>query len=371
MIYLDNAASAVPFPEAAEEYARVMQSCYGNPGALHDGGSEARAVLQRSRKKIAALLDVRPEEVFFTSGATEANNWAVKCGCPGNRRHILVSAAEHVSVLRAAEAMERQGYTVTKIRPDGDGLLRPEAVAEALRGDTGLLCVQAVNNETGVAQDVDALAALARRNGTRLLCDGVQSFGHCSQNLKKADFISLSAHKLGGPRGVGALVIRYPHHLQPLIDGGGQEMGSRSGTENTPGIAAFALAAELAVEMREPEAERLRALREEFENALKEAVPGLSIHGEKAPRHPGILNCRFPGIGAEEMVTKLNLRGIRVSPGSACSACRGKPSHVLLAMGLTEKEASESVRFSLGRLTTRQELEETTAAVREICRNRR
>ena len=368
MIYLDYAASSVPFPEAAEQMHRVMLEQFGNPGALHGAAAGPRKTLQDARKTLAAALKVRPEEVFFTSGGTEANNWAVKLGCAGDKRHIVVSAAEHASVLEPVRAMERQGYGVTVVYPDKNGLLNPETVASALRGDTGLLCVQAVNNETGVMQDVAALASLARKNGTRLLCDGVQSFGHCDQPLHKADFISLSAHKLGGPRGVGCLVVRYPHNLQPLIHGGGQELGGRSGTENVAGAAGFAVAAMLSAQMRQEEEQRLRALSEQFTRSLKETVPGLQVHGEGAPRHPGIVNCRFPGVNAEEMVARLDGKGICTSPGAACSARRNTPSHVLLAMGIPDRQAAESVRFSFGCLTTLEEVECAAVAAAEIHR---
>ena len=366
MIYLDYAASAVPFQEAAEKVFSCMAECWGNPGALHGAAAEPRKLLQEARKTLAAALKVRPEEVFFTSGGTEANNWAVKLGCAPNRRHIVVSAAEHSSVLEPVQYMERNGYTVTRVYPGKDGVLSLETVAAALRGDTGLLCIQAVNNETGVMQDVAAFAALARKNGTRFLCDAVQSFGHCDQPLHRADYISLSAHKLGGPRGVGCLVVRYPHNLPPLIQGGGQEMGGRSGTENIPGIAGFAVAAELSVRQIPEESARLRSLSEHFVELLREEIPDLEVNGEGAPRHPGIVSCRFPGVDSEEMVVRLDRAGICASPGAACSAGKGKPSHVLLAMGLGQERAKESVRFSFGRLTALEEAETAAHAAAEI-----
>lgn len=368
MIYLDYAASAVPFPEAAEEQHRVMLEQFGNPGALHAAAAGPRKILQEARKTIAEAMHVRPEEVFFTSGGTEANNWAVKLGCLGDRRHIVVSAAEHSSVLESVRAMERRGYSVTCIRPDENGVVQPETVTAALRRDTGLLCVQAVNNETGVMQDVAAFASLARKNGTRFLCDAVQSFGHCDQPLHKADFISVLAHKLGGPRGTGCLVVRYPHNLLPLIHGGGQELGGRSGTENVPGIAGFAAAVRLSAQMRQGEEARLRQLSERFVSILRERIPELEVNGERVPRHPGIVNCRFPGISAEEMATRLDLRGICVSPGAACSARKNTASHVLLAMGIPLQQAGEYIRFSFGRLSTPEEVESAAAAAAESFR---
>lgn len=362
MIYLDYAASAPPYPQAAEKQLQVMTDTFGNPGAIHTAGNRARRILQESRRTLARLLNVREQEIFFTSGGTEANNWAVRLGIPG-KRHIVAAATEHKSVLEPLRQLERQGYAVTYIRPDQQGRILPALVEKSITPDTGLICVHGVNNETGVLQDVDALAELAKKRGIPYFCDGVQSFGHVGQNLHKATIISLSAHKFGGPRGVGCLVVRYPSFPQPMIHGGGQEQGKRSGTENVPAAAGMATAAELAA--AEPE-EKLRELRDALEKKLKEAAPVMVINGEKAPRHPGILNCRFPGITGEEMAARLDLKGICVSPGAACGAREGQPSHVLLAMGQTEQQAKEAVRFSMGRLTTMDEINTTAQAVAEI-----
>lgn len=371
MIYLDYAASSPPFSQVMEKTNSVSLHCYGNPGAVHTAGDAARSVLHESRKTIASALQVRPEEVFFTSGGTEANNWAVKYGCslPG-RRHILCSAAEHQSVLASVRYMERKGYDVTYLRPDASGRILPGDVQAALRPDTALLCVQAVNNETGVIQDMEALSELARRNGTRYLCDSVQSFGHLRQNLHKADLISLSAHKLGGPRGIGCLVVRQPHRLPPLLDGGGQEFGLRSGTENLPGIAGFAEAARLSLSSLPQEQRRIRELADLLEQQLRLLEPGLQIAGESAPR-TGIVCCAFPPFSGEEMVMRLSLKGICASPGAACAARNQEPSHVLLSMGYPPAEASRFLRFSLGRNTTPQEIFETVAAVEAIYKRRR
>lgn len=371
MIYLDYAASAPPCEDAVQCMLRVSLEQFANPGAVHTAGAQARAVLTDARKTLAGLLGVRPQEVFFTSGGTEANNWAVKLGCRnGERRHIVTSSIEHKSVLESVRSMQTQGYEVTFVDPAPDGRVAPAAVEAALRPDTALVCVQAVNNETGVVQDVEAMAKLAKSRGARYLCDSVQSFGHVRQPLHKADFITVSAHKLGGPRGSGLLAVRYPNIIAPLIDGGGQEMGLRSGTENVPGAAGFAKAAQLSMEALDVEDARLRALGQQLLDGLRKVCPGMTLNGEAAPRHPGILNCRFPGVTAEEMVVRLDLKGICASPGAACAARDPKPSHVLRAMGLDETAARESVRFSMGRLTTAQEIERTVQAVGEILHRR-
>jgi len=370
MIYLDYAASSPPFPDVMDHVYRTALDTFGNPGALHCAGGAARGLLQESRRSLAQLLKVQPQEIFFTSGGTESNNWAVCAGCmvPG-KRHIVCSTAEHSSVLEPVRRMQQSGFRVTWLNPGPDGRIDPNAAEAALRPDTALLCVQAVNNETGVLQDVDALAQIAHRHRARYLCDGVQSFGHVSQNLHKADLLSLSAHKLGGPRGVGCLVIRQPHRLEPLLDGGGQEFGLRSGTENLPGIAGFALAARLSVRQLVSEEARRKELTLLLQEELRSTCSGVCFAGENAPRS-SILSCAFPAITAEEMVMRLDLKGICVSPGAACAAGNGSPSHVLLAMGYTEEEAARFVRFSLGRTTTEEEIRQTAAAAADICKKR-
>lgn len=365
MIYLDYAASCPPYPEGAELACRLSLTHFASPGAIHDAGADARKILNDSRKTMARLLNVRDREVFFTSGGTESNNWAVKLGCKqGRGRTILVGAAEHKSVLDAAHAMEKEGYRVKTLSPDNRGHYTSAALEGALTGDVCLVCIQAVNNETGAVQDIAALSAITHRAKVPFLCDGVQGFGHVEQPLHPADFLTLSAHKFGGVRGAGCLVARYPYTLAPLLHGGGQELGLRSGTENIPGIAAMAYAAERTLAELPRESERLAELSGHLLTGLKEIAPEMEVNGE--PGHPGILNCYFPGISSEAMTAKLAGRGICVSPGAACAARDPKPSHVLLAMGYSPERASQSVRFSLGRNTTREEIDRTLEAVRSV-----
>ena len=367
-IYLDYAASSPPFPEVLELVNRTALECYANPGALHQAGAAARKILQRSRVLLAQMMKVRPEEVFFTSGGTEANNWAIRMGAdvPG-KKHIICSATEHSSVLEPIRQLEKSGYTITWLNPDRAGRIRLEDLEKAIRRDTALLCVQAVNNETGVLQNIDALAQIAKKYRVRFFCDAVQSFGHVDQALSKADLISCSAHKLGGPRGVGCLIVRMPIIPTPLIHGGGQEFGLRSGTENLPGIAGFALAAQKSVEQLESEQLRLAHLQALMEDGLRKICPNAQFAGESANRR-NILSCRLPGISAEEMVVRLDQKGICASPGAACAARSHAPSHVLLAMGYTPQEASEFVRFSLGRNTTESDVREVLEVIQTIYR---
>ena len=279
---------------------------------------------------------------------------------------MIVSAAEHKSVLESAKAMEKEGFAVTYINPDSSGLVKIDSIIAALSPDTGLISVQSVNNETGVIQDVGAIAALAKSRGILFHCDAVQSFGHSPATIHEANMSSISAHKLGGPTGLGLLVIRQPLMLSPLIHGGGQELGLRSGTENAAGIAAFALAAKLSFQDMEAESRRLSALTESFEAMLRAVCPDMEINGAAAPRQPGIVSCYFPGISGEEMVMRLDMRGICASPGAACAARDNAPSHVLMAMGLGKERAAGSVRFSMGRDTRYEDLEYTARTVGEI-----
>ena len=370
MIYLDYAASSPPFPEVTARICQVSAEAYGNPGSIHQAGANARKILHESRRAIARLANVRPEEVYFTSGGTESNNWAIMLGSRlSGKRHILCSAAEHSSVLEPLRLLRQNGFDVTYLNPDRQGRISPEQVEAALRPDTGLLCVQAVNNETGVQQDVDALAAVASAHRVLYFCDAVQSFGHTGQNIHKADLISLSAHKLGGPRGIGCLIVRQPLNPAPMILGGGQEYGLRSGTENVPGAAGFALAAELAFRTLPEEQQRLQALTELMRTRLSRLCPPAEFAGGDAPRS-SILCCRFPGISAEEAVMRLDLKGICASPGAACAARSPKPSHVLLSMGIPPKEAAEYVRFSPGRGTTEEEIRTALEAIEDIYRQK-
>lgn len=370
MIYLDYAASSPPFSQVIDEMGAAALTQFGNPGAIHKLGADARGILQKSRFLLAGLTNVRPEEIFFTSGGTESCNWAVRAGCAaGGRKHIVCNRAEHSAVLAVVAELEKIGYDVTYLNPDQNGRILPEAVQTALRPDTALLCVQAVNNETGVIQDVDELADLAHKKGVRYFCDGVQSFGHVTQNLHKADLISLSAHKIGGPRGVGCLIVRQSLSPTPMMLGGGQEFGLRSGTENLPGIVGFARAAALSVEALPLEQPRLAALTTIFGEELRNKCPEIRIAGEGVARS-SILCCAFPGISGEEMVARLDLKGICASPGAACAARSSNPSHVLLSMGYTPKEAAEFVRFSLGRNTTKEEIYHTAAVISDIVKKR-
>ena len=371
MIYLDHAASTPPYDSVYPYMTQVAAEVFGNPSSRHGAGSAALRLLRQSRRTVAALLGVEAQSVIFTAGGTESNNATILSVRNSPKKHIVIAATEHPSVLRAAERLEKQDFSVSRVLPDGQGRILPQTVAQALRRDTALVSVHAVNNETGVIQDIAAIAKLAHEAGAVYHCDAVQSFGHVELPLSCADMVSLSGHKFGGPRGVGVLAAKDSVPFSPLLVGGHQELTRRAGTENLPGIAGFALAAEQVCRELPAETTRQEKLADALLARLRRAVPDLVLHSGDAPRSPGLLSLRFPDASAEEMQVRLNEAGICVGVGAACSAADPSPSHVLTAMGLTATEAGQTLRVSLGRTNTEEEIEEAAEAmgrVYELCR---
>jgi len=362
MIYLDHAATTPPDAAVVRAVADCMASAWHNPGAAYSASESPRRTLRQARQAIAGMLNARPQEVLFTAGGTEGNNQALTLAKGG---HVIVGAVEHASVLRAAE---RHAGEVTAIPPDGDGRTQPEAVERALRPDTRLICVQFANNETGVLQPVADIGALARSRRVPFLCDAVQAFGKSPIDVRalNVDLLTLSAHKLYGPRGAGCLFVRQGLPLTPLIDGGGQEFGLRSGTENVPAIEGMRVAAELAASEMEARAERERALAAGFLARLKALIPACRLLAEDAPRLPGVMALLLPGLSSERAVAELDLMGIQVSAGAACSARSDHVSHVYRAMGLEEKDTRCVIRVSLGRENTVEEMAIAAAAIAEV-----
>ena len=349
-VYLDYAATAPMLPEVLEALLPYYQTDFGNPDSLHAYGRRAAHAVLDARDRIAAVLHVKPAEVYFTSGGTEADNWAVR-GLGTGR--ALVSAIEHAAVLAAAPLREG-GHAV--IPAEKSGLVSLESVEEGLKGGAGLVCLMAVNNETGAVQPVKETAALCRAHGALLFSDCVQAA--CSQPLQEicshADAFSLSAHKIGGPKGVGALIVKKGAALSPLIAGGEQERGLRGGTLNVAGVVGFAKALEMAQADRERFCTHTKKLRELFETEILAALKGeVRVDGED--RAPNISHITFEGGGAS-LVNVLDLKGVACSGGAACSAHAGLPSHVLLAMGRGEEAARRGVRFSFGLQTTEEEV---------------
>lgn len=379
VIYGDWAATAPVFAEVAEAmrpflFIKDGEGGFGNPSSLHDLGMEAKAALRRAREQTAQLIGASPEEVFFTSCATESINWAVKGAAfralaeGDSRRRLLVSAIEHPAVHRTCEALTPFGFRTEYVPVDENGVVSL-AEFERMVGKDCLLCaVMHANNETGVIQPVEKCAEIAHANGAWFLCDGVQTVGHIPVDVKKlgCDFFPLSGHKLGAPKGVGALYVKKGTTLPPLLHGGGQENGCRSGTENVPGIVGMGCACALCGEdLLKGEEERIGSLRNRIEGVL--SALGGTVNGGKVPRVPGILNVSFDDIGGESLMLLCSLYGVCISTGSACSLGHGDGvSHVLRAMKLSEERANGSVRISLGRGTTVEDADEI-AAVAEKC----
>ncbi len=364
MIYLDHAATTPVRKEVLEAVTEAFE-IFGNPSSLHAAGTKAREAVEESRETLARALRCSPEEVVFTSGGTEANNLALK-GLP-ERGHVLVSSIEHPSVLEPAGSLEKLGFEVERIPVDRFGLVDPERVAEMIRKDTVLVSVMHANNEIGTVQPVREIGKVCRDSGVLLHVDAVQTFGKIEVDPKRmnADLVSVSSHKIYGPKGVGALFVREGVKLKPLLSGGGQERGLRSGTENVQGIVGFAKAAELAVAEMETESRRLERLRDRLISGLSE-IPDSFLNGHPKKRLPNNAHFCFRFIEGESAVLMLSEEGIMVSTASACSSRKLEPSHVLRAIGLRREEAHGSVRYTLGLGNTKEQVEKAIEATERV-----
>ncbi|HEX8691668.1 MAG TPA: cysteine desulfurase family protein [Longimicrobium sp.] len=364
-VYLDHAATTPLRPEAREAMLPLLTERWGNPSSIHRFGREARAALEDARARLAAVLGAAPAEVFFTRAGTEADNLAV-LGRARVRRGspVVCSAVEHKAVLAAAHAAEAEGCSRMRVVPvDENGLVRLDALEATFAELPALVSVMWANNEVGAVQPVRAIARLCESGGVAFHSDAVQALGKVPVRVDEVpvDMLSFSAHKLGGPKGIGALFVRRGTQLAPLLHGGGQERALRPGTEDVAGAAAFAAAAEAAEQGRVAEMARLGALRDRLEAGLKERVPELVVNAAGAERLPTILNVSVPGADPEALLMALDLEGIAASSGSACSSGAVEPSHVLTAMGIPREVAGPSVRFSLGWPTTDADIDRALA----------
>ncbi|HEV7587831.1 MAG TPA: cysteine desulfurase family protein [Longimicrobium sp.] len=354
-VYLDHAASAPLRPEAREAMLPFLDGRFGNPSSIHRFGREARAALEDARARLARVIGAAPAEIVFTRAGTEADNLAVlgrareSKGAP-----VAVSAIEHKAVLASGHAARDEGSPLILLPVDGNGVVRLDGVDAALEAGPAVVSVMWANNEMGVLEPVAEVGARCRAAGVAFHSDAVQALGKVPVRVDEAavDLLALSAHKVGGPKGVGALYVRRGTRLHPLLFGGGQERGMRPGTEDVAGAAGFAAAAEAAEAERETAMARIAALRDWLEAGLREAVPGLVVNGAGAPRLPTISNVSVPGADPEALLMGLDLEGIAVSSGSACSSGAVEPSHVLTAMGIPPELAGPSIRFSLGWTTS-------------------
>ena len=359
MIYLDYAATTPVDGEVLEAMLPYLKEHFGNPDSAHAAGRAAARAVSEARARIAELLGVSPLEVYFTSGGTEADNWAVRCLAEGS---AAVSSVEHAAALEGAK-LRTGGHTV--IPATSGGVITPEAVASALTPQTGLACVMAANNETGTVQPLKDISALCKERGIALFSDCVQAAGYLGlkEITELCDAVALSGHKIYAPKGTGALVVKKGVRLAPMIAGGEQERSLRGGTLNVAGIVGFAAALGKAQRERTENAERVRALRDLFEEEVKSAFKdGVSIDGEN--RLPNISHLTFTDV-PEALLAKLDLAGLCVSGGAACSTRSALPSHVMLAMGKNEEEARRGVRFSFGRQTTREEVLQAVRILKE------
>lgn len=357
---MDNAATTRVREEAAEKYCRVMEEVFGNPSSLHTFGREAAREVSLARKTIAKVLSAEKDEIYFTSGGSESDNWALKGvahALAQKGKHIITTAFEHHAVLNSCAALEKEGFEVTYLPVSADGFVSVSDVENAIREDTILVSVMAANNEVGTVQSIREIGALCREKGVLFHTDAVQAAGHIPLDVKaqSIDLLSLAGHKFYAPKGVGALYIRKNIVPQNLIDGGAQEKGRRAGTENVPAIAAMAVALSLAAREMEEECRRLSALRDRLKNGIAALCPNAIFNGKSGL--PGHLNVTFPGISAEALLLSLDMAGVAVSAGSACTAGSLDPSHVLLAMGVPDDLVKSSVRFSLGKYNTESEVD--------------
>lgn len=354
-VYADHAATAPVSPAAQAAMQLYLQKEWGNPSSLYSFAQQAKEALEDARRRVAAVLNARPEEIFFTSGGTESDNWALRgvvelAALKGKKTgHIITSAVEHHAILHTAQYLEKQGYAVTYLPVDELGRVDPQAVQAAIRPDTLLISVMAANNEIGTIQPIAQIGAIARAAGIPFHTDAVQAVGHIPVDVRdwQVDLLSLSGHKFGGPKGVGALYMRRGLRLPPLIHGGGQENGRRSGTENLPGIMGMTAALEEAAGRLGEEMPRLSALRDKLITGLA-ALPYAKLTGDPQNRLPGTASFVFEGVEGEALLLHLDARGICASSGSACSSASLDPSHVLLSIGLPHAVAHGSLRLSLG-----------------------
>ena len=361
-IYLDYAATTPTHPEVVKAMLPHFTEEFGNPSSIYSYGQEAKGAIEEARAKVADLIAARSEEIVFTSGGTEADNFAIKGVAFANEskgNHIITSSIEHHAVIETGKFLERRGFSVTYLAVDEYGLVDPDDVRKAITGKTILISVMHANNEVGTIQPIAEMGKIAQEAGVYFHTDAVQTAGHIPVDVNKlgVDLLAMSAHKLYGPKGTGALYIRKGTKLVSFMHGGEQERRRRASTENVPGIVGFGRAAELAQQEMGGEARRLTYLRDELITGLLERIDHTRLNGHPINRLPNNVNVSVDFVEGESMLLNLDLEGICASTGSACSSSSLEPSHVLLAMGLSHEQAHGSLRFTLGKWTTGEEVE--------------
>lgn len=364
-IYLDNGSTTILAPEVKESMSPYLDEDYGNASSLHQWGRDARDAIESARKKIADQINADPTEIIFTSGGTESNNLTLKglsYSYP-DKKHIIISAIEHDCILNASKWLKQQGYDLTVLPVDSTGIVDPQVLSEAIRDDTLVVSIMHANNEIGTILPIDEYGKICRENGTFFHTDACQSFTKVPIDVKEMniDLMTLNAHKIHGPKGVGALYLRKGVKITPLSHGGGHEFKKRSGTENVPGIVGFATASTL---LTEEDKTRMTELRDYLiEELLK--IPETQLNGHKTKRLCNNANIGFHFIEGESLLMFLDMKGIAVSTGSACSSSSLEPSHVLIAIGLRHEVAHGAIRFTLSKYTTKDEIDFTIDSVKD------
>jgi cysteine desulfurase len=374
-VYLDNNASTPLLPEVFAAMRPYFGEQFGNASSIHHHGQETRAAVERARESVASLLGCRPSEIVFTSGGTEGDNLAI-FGVVRDGDHVITSSVEHHAVLNACKHLEILGCEVTHVPVDGRGLIDPDDVRRALRPSTSLITIMMANNETGVLQPIEEFGKIAAEADVHFHTDAVQAAGKVKIDVSRiaCDLLSISGHKMHAPQGVGALYVRKGTNLRPMLYGGSHERSRRAGTENVPGIVALGRAAEIARKgLQQGDPAAMSALRDRLEQTILSQVEATSVNGQGVPRVPNTTNIHFDYIDGEALVIALDLKGLAVSTGAACSSGAVEPSHVLTAMGLPPERARASLRFSLGKQNTAEDvsfaldlLPQTVARLREL-----
>jgi len=360
-IYLDKAATTTLSPEVLQEMETCLRECYGNPSGVYGTGREAHRLLDQARKRTAAALGAKPQEIYFTSGGSESDNWAIKGGALARRnrgKHLITSAIEHHAVLHTFQWLETYGFEVTYLPVDGMGRVDPAEAEKAVRPDTTLISIMAANNEIGTIQPIPEIAKMARERDILFHTDAVQAIGAMEMNMEKlpVSMLSLSAHKFHGPKGIGAPYVRQGTVLESLIHGGSQERGRRAGTENMPGIVGLGRAIEKAAAGIPERAAKTVRLRDLLIRGIHEQIPWARLNGDPIRRLPGNVHFTFPGVDGEALLLRLDLMGIACSGGSACTSGAAEPSHVLKALGQGEELMKSGLRMTLNEENTEEEI---------------
>ena len=371
MIYLDNAATTRTAPEVVEAMLPYFTENYGNPSTIYGLGSTAKKAVNQARRTIAEAIGAKQEEIYFTAGGSEADNWALKATAEAysqKGKHIITTKIEHHALLHTCEYLEKQGFEVTYLDVDEDGLVNIEVLKSAIRPDTILISIMYANNEIGTIEPIAEIGAIAKEKGILFHTDAVQAFGQVPLNVDElnVDMLSASAHKLNGPKGIGMLYIRTGVKIRSFVHGGSQERSRRAGTENVPGIVGFGTAVERAVRIMDEKIKKETELRDYLIDRIEKEIPYSRLNGHRTKRLPGNVNFAFQFIEGESMLIMLDMKGICGSSGSACTSGSLDPSHVLLAIGLKHEIAHGSLRLTLSEENTREEMDFVVEELKKI-----